>query len=233
VQFFHRGFLYHQKVDLNEVVSGQSRPMPYSSDAFDLSAVPELGSHDDLGFASFRIHGPINRPDYADVICAFLRASYFRAVGKNQGYGLSARGLAIRTADRNGEEFPTFKTFWLQRRSSGTDSLVISAMLDSESAAGAFRFTIRPGDDTVFDVEAAIYPSVDIAEAGIAALTSMHFFAPNDRTKIDDYRTTVHDSDGLLMWNGRGEQLWHPLANPTDLQVSMFDGASPRGFGLM
>jgi glucans biosynthesis protein len=233
VQFFHRGFLYRQKVDINEVVNGQSMPVRYSSDAFDLHAIPALGSHDDLGFAGFRIHGPINRPDYADEICAFLGASYFRAVAKDQGYGLSARGLSIRTGDPKGEEFPTFTTFWLQRPASGTDSLVISALLDSESATGAFRFTIRPGDDTVFDVEAAIYPRVDLTEAGIATLTSMHFFAPNDRTRVDDYRTAVHDSDGLLMWNGRGEQLWRPLANPIDLQISTFADASPRGFGLM
>jgi glucans biosynthesis protein len=232
-QFFHRGYMYHQKVDINEVVDGQSRPVTYDSSAFDLSAIPSLNGHDDFGFAGFRIHGPINRADYDDEICAFLGASYFRAVAKGQGYGLSARGLSLRTGDPKGEEFPTFKTFWLQRPTSGTDSLVISALLDSESATGALRFTIRPGEDTVFDVEAAIYPRVDLTEAGIATLTSMHFFAPNDRKDIDDYRPAVHDSDGLLMWNGKGEQLWRPLANPTDLQISLFADASPRGFGLM
>ncbi len=232
-QFFHRGYMFHQKVDINEVVDGQSRPVPYDSSAFDLSAIPSLNGHDDLGFAGFRIHGPINRSDYDDEICAFLGASYFRAVAKGQGYGLSARGLSLRTGDPRGEEFPTFKTFWLQRPTPGTDSLVISALLDSPSATGALRFTIRPGNDSIFDVEAAIYPRVDIAEAGIATLTSMHFFAPNDRRDIDDYRPAAHDSDGLLMWNGKGEQLWRPLANPTDLQISLFEDSSPRGFGLM
>jgi periplasmic glucans biosynthesis protein len=233
VQFYHRGFLYHEKVEINEVVDGKSQPVRYSADLFDISAIPGLAGHDDLGFAGFRVHYPINKPDYKDEVCVFLGASYFRAVAKNQGYGLSARGLAIRTADPKGEEFPSFKTFWLHRPESGTDSLVISALLDSPSATGAFRFTIRPGADTIFDVEAAIYPRVDITEIGIAPLTSMHLFAPNDRRNFDDYRTAVHDSGGLLMWNGHGEQLWRPLSNRTDLQVSTFDDTSPRGFGLM
>jgi glucans biosynthesis protein len=233
VQFFHRGFLYRDKVDIYEVIDGKAQPLRYASDMFDLRTVPDLNGHDDLGFAGFRVHYPINRPDYKDEVCAFLGASYFRAVAKNQGYGLSARGLAIGTADPKGEEFPYFRAFWLHRPAPGTDSLVISALLDSQSATGAFRFTIRPGDETVFDVEAAVYPRTDIAQVGVGTLTSMHFFAPLDRTRVDDYRTAVHDSDGLLMWNGRGEQLWRPLANPVDLQVSTFADSSPRGFGLL
>ena len=69
----------------------------------------------DLGFAGFRIHAPINRPDYYDEVCVFLGASYFRAVAKGQIYGLSARGLAINTGEAKGEEFPFFKTFWIEK----------------------------------------------------------------------------------------------------------------------
>ena len=36
-----------------------------------------------------------------------------------------------------------------------------------------------------------------------------------------------------LMRTGRGEQLWRPLHNPRDLQVSAFADTNPRGFGLM
>src|SRR4029077_14958794 len=43
----------------------------------------------------------------------------------------------------------------------------------------------------------------------------------------------VHDSNGLLMVNGRGERLWRPLANPKNLQISAFVDAGPRGFGLI
>ena len=43
----------------------------------------------------------------------------------------------------------------------------------------------------------------------------------------------MHDSNGLLLWNGKGEQLWRPLANPRELQISAFADTGPRGFGLM
>ena len=232
LQLFHRGFLYTNRVDLYEVVDGVAQPIRYSPDLFTFGANPRPPD-DDLGFAGFRIHTPLNRPDYFDEVAAFLGASYFRAVGKGQGYGLSARGLAIGTAQPSGEEFPVFRTFWIERPHPGVDSIVVNALLDSQSAAGAFRFTIRPGETTTFDVEATLYPRTDIAEAGIAPLTSMFYFDSNNRFEIDDYRPAVHDSDGLLIWTGHGEQFWRPLNNPHDLQLSTFSDVNPRGFGLM
>ena len=123
-EFFHRGFLYTDRVEIHEVADGQSRPLAYSSDLFTFGKVP-APTPGDLGFAGFRIHFPLNRPDYFDEVCAFLGASYFRAVAKGQGYGLSARGLTIRTADPAGEEFPIFRAFWLERPMPGADALVI------------------------------------------------------------------------------------------------------------
>ena len=99
----------------------------------------------DIGFAGFRLHNPINRPDYFDEVCAFLGASYFRAVAKDQGYGLSARGLAIKTARSRRRGIPAVPAFWLERPGKGSDAIVVHALLDSPSAAAAFRFTIRPG----------------------------------------------------------------------------------------
>ena len=79
----------------------------------------------------------------------------------------------------------------------------------------------------------AIYPRVDLDHAGLAPITSMFFFGPNDRKDVEDFRPSVHDSDGLSIFNGRGEELWRPLHNPRDLQVSSFADLNPRGFGLM
>jgi glucans biosynthesis protein len=230
-QLFHRGFLYAQRVELHEVTDGVSRPIAYDPAHFSLGDRPPPAG--DFGHAGFRLHFPLNRPDLLDEICTFLGASYFRAVGKGLGYGLSARGLAIKTADPAGEEFPVFRAFWLERPNPGANSIVVHALLDSISAAASFRFTIRPGDATVFDVQATVFPRVELASVGIAPLTSMYWFAPNDRNGIDDYRAAVHDSDGLMIATSRGEQLWRPLHNPRDLQVSVFTEANPRGFGLM
>ena len=230
-EFFHRGFLYKEAVRIFEVVDGRAELIRYSPDLFTFGKVkPPTG---DIGFAGFRLHYPLYRTDYFDEICTFLGASYFRAVAKGQGYGLSARGLAIKTADPAGEEFPLFRAFWLERPGKGSDAIVVHALLDSQSAAAAFRFTIRPGKQTVFDTEMALYPRTDITTAGIAPLTSMFLFDANDRTRIDDYREAVHDSGGLLLWTGKGQQVWRPLANPRALQISAFADTGSRGFGLM
>jgi glucans biosynthesis protein len=232
-QFFHRGFFYKNRVDIFEVKDGQAAPIAYRPDLFSFGDLAPPGPAVDLGFAGFRLHAPINKRDYYDEVCVFLGASYFRAVAKGQLYGLSARGLAINTGEAKGEEFPFFKTFWIEKPALGANSIVVHALLDSESAAAAYRFTIRPGDTTVFDVEMAIYPRVDLQQAGLAPMTSMFFFGPNDRKDVEDFRPAVHDSDGLAVFNGRGEELWRPLHNPRDLQVSSFADLNPRGFGLM
>jgi glucans biosynthesis protein len=232
VQFFHRGFLFRNRVDIYVVDEGQARHVNYSTEQFTFgkAATPPPG---DLGYAGFRLHAPMNTSDYYDEVCAFLGASYFRAVAKDQIYGLSARGLSIKTGEAEGEEFPLFTSFWLERPKPGTQSITVHALLDSESATAAFRFTIRPGDATVFDVEMTLYPRVDITKAGIATLTSMFYFDAIDRNDIDDFRPGVHDSDGIALWTGRGEQLWRPLSNPDKLQISVLSDVNPRGFGLM
>lgn len=232
-QFFHRGFYYASRIDLFQVVDGRAEPIGYSPSLFDFGKVPPPPPDADLGFAGFRLHAPINRPDYFDEVCVFLGASYFRAVAKNQIYGLSARGLSINTADPKGEEFPLFRSFWIEKPAANADSIVVHALLDSESLTGAYRFTIRPGDATIFDAEVALYPRRDVANAGFAPITSMFFFDFNDRQGVDDYRPAVHDSDGLAIRNGRGEELWRPLHNPRDLQVSTFADINPRGYGLL
>jgi glucans biosynthesis protein len=233
IQLLHRGFYFSNRVDIFEVVDGRARPIKYSPSLFSFGDVPPPPADADLGFAGFRIHAPINRPDYFDEVGVFLGASYFRAVAKGQTYGLSARGLAINTAELKGEEFPLFKTFWIDRPQPKTNSIVIHALLDSKSAAAAYRITIRPGETTVYDVEMSLYPRVDIQEPGIAPMTSMFLFDANDRQKVDDFRPAVHDSDGLIIRNGRGEALWRVLTNPADLQVSSFYDTNPRSFGLM
>ena len=233
VQFFHRGFFYTNSVDIFEVKNGQATKIAYQPELFSFGDLAPPSAGIDLGFAGFRLHAPINRPDYYDEVCVFLGASYFRAVAKGQLYGLSARGLAINTGEAKGEEFPSFKAFWIEKPAADAKSIVVHALLDSESAAAAYRFTIRPGETTVFDVEMAIYPRVNLEHAGLAPMTSMFFFGPNDRKDVEDFRPSVHDSDGLAIFNGRGEELWRPLHNPKDLQISSFADLNPRGFGLM
>ena len=234
-EFFPRGALYRARVDVWEVNAGQAAAVPYNPDNFDY-ADPALRVPDAIGYAGLKLRTPINRPDFYDEVCVFLGASYFRAVGRNQVFGLSARGLAIGTGNSR-EEFARFTTFWLETPKPGVNAIVLHALLDSPSTTGAYRFTIRPGtaaqETTIFDVESVLYPRTDIAEPGIAPLTSMFLFDTKDARRFDDWRPAVHDSDGLVITNGRNEQLWRPLNNPRDLQISAFSDASPHGFGLL
>ncbi|MBB6307431.1 glucan biosynthesis protein [Xanthobacter tagetidis] len=234
MQLLHRGFLFRDQVDVFVVADGRARRIDYDPGLFRFEhglKAPAAGP--DFGFSGFRLHGLLNRPDYLDEIAVFQGASYFRAVGKGQGYGTSARGLAVKTAAPSGEEFPVFRAFYVEQPRAHVPSIVVHALLDSPSATAAHRFTIRPGDATVMSVEMALYPRTDLAEAGIAPLTSMFLFGPADHIGFDDFRPAVRDAEGLAVIGGAGEYLWRPLANPVRLQISVFSGSNMRGFGLM
>jgi len=234
VELLHRGFIFKEPVVMYVVADEIARRVVYSPDFFTFGPSvqpPPDGTVTD--FSGFRILAPFNRANAFDEVVIFQGASYFRAVAKDQGYGLSARGLALNTGAREGEEFPFFRAFWIERPQPEAHAIVVHALLDSLSTTGAYRFTIRPGDATVMDVELTLYPRVELKLAGLAPLTSMFVFGPNDRVGIDDYRTAVHDSDGLAIWNDRGEWLWRPLMHPETLQISEFIDDNPRGFGLL
>ena len=186
----------------------------------------------DLGFNGFRVHFAVNNPGYKDEVLVFQGASYFRALGKGQGYGLSARGLAVDTASATGEEFPRFVEFWVERPKPKATALVIYALLDSKRVAGAYRFVLTPGTETTMQVTARIFLRERIAKLGLAPLTSMFTFGEN-QPGHDDYRPEVHDSDGLSIQNADGEWIWRPLVNPKRLLVTSFALKDLRGFGLM
>jgi glucans biosynthesis protein len=232
VMFFAAGRSF-TPVRVNEVVAQRARPVPFDPALFDFGRnkiEPRL--RDELGFAGFRVHYAMNRPDYKDEVVVFLGASYFRAVGKGQVYGLSARGLAVDTAAPQGEEFPRFSEYWIERPQPNATTLTIYALLDSPRLSGAYQFLLRPGAETVMTVHASLYARSEIGKLGIAPLTSMYDFGEN-QPGHDDYRPEVHDSDGLSVQSGEGEWLWRPLVNPKRLLVTSFATVDPRGFGLM
>lgn len=234
VDLLHLGFIYKTPVDIYTVANGQAQRLAYSPDLYTFDPLVQPPAENSLqNFSGFRLRALVNRADYYDEFAVFQGASYFRAVAKNQWYGVSARGLALKTATPDGEEFPFFRTFWIERPPVESSTVVVHALLDSVSTSGAYRFTIRPGNPTVMDVESTLYPRVALKQVGLAPLTSMYAFAPNDQVGIDDFRNAVHDSNGLAIWNGRDEWLWRPLTNPNTLQISAFVDANPRGFGLL
>lgn len=234
VAFFHQGLFYDHPVKVSEIVGKSVRQIKFDPAAFDYGKNQiDPQQLRQLGFAGLRVHYPLNTPKYKDEVLVFLGASYFRALGKGQRYGVSARGLALDTALDSGEEFPEFVEFWLQRPTAGSKELTIYALLNSRRVAAAYRFLLSPGSETGVEVKAQLYLRENVTLLGIAPLTSMYFFGENQRSAVDDYRPEVHDSDGLSIQSGTGEWIWRPLVNPKRLLVTSFAANNPQGFGLM
>ncbi len=228
------GYLFTTGVEIALVKDGRAQHLAYRPDFFTAGAlVPVPLPTEDVGFSGFRLLHPMNDRRRFDEVAVFQGASYLRSLGRDQGYGLSSRGLAVKVGAPGGEEFPHFRAFWIEEPKPRSASVTVHALLDSPSVTGAYRFEIRPGRDTVMVVDAVLFPRVDLEEVGLAPGTSMYMFSPSERSGADDFRPQIHDSDGLLMVNGRGEQLWRPLANPVRLQISAFADRAPRGFGLV
>ena len=234
VELFHRGFVYDRKVSVNTIEDGQAKEITYSPDLFDFRQNDFKADFDSsLGFSGFRLHFPLNRADYFDEFAVFQGASYFRLIGRGQQYGLSARGLTIDTAGPQGEEFPRFREFWLERPQAGTTWITIYALLDSRSTTGAYKFVLLPDAETLARVEVTLFPRLDINKLGLAPLTSMFSHGKPGNRPFVDVRPEVHDSDGMLLSTGAGEWIWRPLVNPRALQVTRYADAGPKGFGLM
>jgi len=233
IQFFHKGLYYDQPVRINEVTAEGVREIRFDPAQFDYgkNALDPKRMHGG-GFAGFRVHYGLNTPKYKDEVLVFLGASYFRALGKGQRYGLSARALAVDTGLISGEEFPRFVEFWIERPDPNAKELRIFALLDSPRVTGAYRMLLKPGADTAVEVRARLYLREHVAKLGLAPLTSMYFFGEMQRPAYDDYRPEVHDTDGLSVQTGTGEWIWRPLTNPKRLLVTSFGVTNPQGFGL-
>ncbi len=236
-QFFHLGLYQTEPVRIHELLpDGRVNHLPYRRADFNVGKNTfDTSAWGDLGHAGFRLHYPLNGQAYKDELAVFQGASYFRALGAGQGYGLSARGLAIDTVGGSGEEFPRFSEFWLQRPAADAQEVTVFALLESPRATGAYRFVIRPGQQTTTTVSARVFLRAGagpVNTLGMAPLTSM-FLSGENQALPSDFRPEVHDSDGLMIASGSGEWLWRPLQRPKAVTVSSFTLQNPRGFGLM
>ncbi|MCX6952471.1 MAG: glucan biosynthesis protein [Verrucomicrobia bacterium] len=232
LQFSHPGFVHTRSVQLHELNGRTSVPINFSRSLFkyaDLKIPGELGN--DVGFAGFRVLGKLDRP--WDELVSFQGASYFRSLCMNTVYGLSARGLAVNTTEPDGEEFPVFEEFWIERPVPGAKQFVIYALMDSASLAGAYRFTVTPGAETLMQIKAVVYCRKNPRVFGMAPLTSMFWHGENSPNNYGDFRPEVHDSDGLMIFNGANEWLWRPLSNPKFTRMAAFSDENPHGFGLI
>jgi glucans biosynthesis protein len=192
-----------------------------------------------LGYAGFYVRYPGmaigSNPDSLDGFFSVLGGSYFRAIAKDQVYGLSARGLALNTlTPGKTEEFPYFTDWWLEEPQPNANALRLDALLDSPSVAGAYEFTVRPGSQTSIDIHASLYFRQPVDQVGIAPFSSMYLFGENAKDHFNDnVHPEIHDSDGVLVNTSSGEWEWHPLQQTAFLQAYFFPDENPKGFGLI
>ncbi len=198
VEFFHPGYLYQEPVHVYEFTPTHVQPIRFVQDFFDygkLHIQNQIPAN--TGYAGFRLLYQLNQTNQWDELGAFLGASYFRLLGKEQRYGLSARGLALNTGESDRpEEFPIFTDWWLNKPDKDATQLRMYAILDSVNCTGAYGFRIFPGEMTVIDVNVVLYfrrtntiQKVDpnhkpLATIGMAPLTSMFWFGKKFRTQI-------------------------------------------------
>lgn len=234
MDFFHPGLYFPRPIEVNIVEDGTAQTLAFDISLFKKSAkTPELPIDDTMGYSGFRLRAELKKPDFFEEFLVFQGASYFRAIGTGQNYGLSARGLSINTGDVRGEEFPEFTHFFVEAPEGDDQTTRVHAILDGPSVTGAYTFDITPGLPAEMTVKATLFARRELDHVGIAPLTSMFLFDETNRNRFDDFRSAVHDSEGLLVWNGAGELLWRPLANHKELEISSFVDDGPRGFGLM
>ncbi len=231
IEPLHRGFAFATQVQIALIEDGKVLPLAYRTSDYDFGGLKVPADLKDIGFSGFRILQTRDKP--ANEIAIFQGASFFRAIGRGQTYGVTARGLSVRTADPKGEEFPAFRSIWIEKPTLATNALVIYAVLESESITGAYRFTFRGGEATISDTECTLFPRVNIDNVGLGAMTATHVAGPLDRRRTDDVRPSIFDMNGLQMLNGRGEWIWRPVSNRETLQISAFQDENPRGFGFL
>jgi glucans biosynthesis protein len=235
LQLFHGGYIYKEPVDISIVESGKATRIPYQRALYEFGPAEKRVNVPETGFYSgFRVHAPINSPDDFSEFLVFQGASYFRGKARHQTYGLSARCMAIDTAQQPIiEEFPAFRAFWVEKPKPGENKIVVYALIDSKSVSGVFRFVTVPDGKTTMEIDCQIHPRVELKHAGIAPFSSMFFFGPSDQTHWDDFRPRVHDSDGLSMLTSTGDWIWRPLVTARHILYSVFFDNGPKGFGLI
>ncbi len=239
VHAFPLGWLFKEPVAVSEIVDGDAHAIGFETADFRIydKDIAERAEKEPFpGVAGFRINYPLNEPKNSDELVSFLGASYFRALGHQNIYGASARGLLINSWREGAEEFPRFSEFYLEKPASADRPLTVYAALESQSVTGAYRFVITPASperqQTAMEVTARLFFRADVPELGIAPLTSMFLFAETNRADFDDYRPQVHDSNGLLLEKDGGETMWRALNNTDTLGNTFLWDANVKAFGL-
>jgi glucans biosynthesis protein len=241
VDFYHLSRAFPSGPRINTVDRKGAHPLAYSPGFFNfgnLAINPPLPAT--LPYAGFYLRYPIptateKTPNVLNGFFSVLGGNYFRVLAQDQVYGLSGRAVAVNTGiEGKPEEFPQFTDWWLHEPEPNATQLTLDAVLDSPSLTGAYEFKLRPGSVTSVDVHAVLYFRQAVARLGIAPFSSMYLYGENARNHFgDNVHPEIHDSDGVIINNSKGEWLWRPLQQATLLQLYNFADENPKGFGIV
>ncbi len=169
----------------------------------------------DYGFAGMRLLYEFPYPRSWEELVVFQGASYFRFPAPGQVFGLSARGIAINTADKKApEEFPAFSQLWVVEPEEGAKEVTVYALLDGRPSQGRTSSSsdLSPAQQRRRSRRRSSFASRP-SEWVMRRSPAMFWYGENNYRKFPDYRPEVHDSgrppDPRLLWHAH-------LAPPTN-----------------
>lgn len=258
LEFFHRGFVQRNRVDVYLIESNQLtgsspagnpsatiqheakqaaavvREVDYQTDLFRFDGpVADLEVPGDVGFAGLRVAGRFQPGGDPQELLAFIGSSYFRSRSADTVYGTSVRGLAVNIGLNQDEEFPVFRSFWVEEPQVDEKQVTVLALLESPTVSGAYEFILQPGPQvSEVDVRATLYFRQQPEKLGLAPLTSMWIWGDGLHGPPRDQRPSVHDADGLLI-HADETWSWRALARLPYPSVTSTAVKDIKGFGLL
>ena len=232
IEPLHRSRNLPGEVELYTVDGVFAARVPYDPGKFDFGKLKPPPASAQLGFTGFRVHhrggdGKLNP------VASLLNASIVSAAAHDQVWGAISQLLTVRSGEQMAEEAPHIRAVWIEKPKPTATELILHAVVDTPSLAGAVRFTLRVGEATVIDTECTIFARRQVDHFGLAPIQATYLSGPLDWPHADDMRPAVYEAGGVQMLTGSGEWIWRPIANRARLQISGFVDNDPQGFGLI
>lgn len=205
--------------------------LPYDPAKFEFGKVKPPPAGTQLGFTGFRV---LHRGSdgHLNPVVSLLNASILSAIARDQVWGAIARPMSVYSAEQ-GEETPHIRTIWIEKPKPIATELVMHAVVDTPSLAGAVRFTLRAGEATVIDTECTIFARKQVDHLALTPIQATYLSGPIDWPQTGDMRPAAYEAGGVQMLTGAGEWIWRPVSNRSRLQISGFVDRDPQGFGLI
>ncbi len=237
IEILPPGFLLQDPIKIFIIEANIPKPLSVTRDMFtapNIALLKHFPSHFEAG--GFRILFPLQQHNAPQPIASFIGATFFRGFGRDAQDGVFARGITLNTAIQEGEEFPSFTHFWIEKPQQDAKTITLYALMDSASMTGAFSFILHPGTSTIMDVHCQLYPRNEehtVQKVGIAPLASMFFSSKYNGDFHTTQHSNAHSSDGFLYSDAQKNWTWRPLHNPKRLTITNISNNNPSGFGLI